>query len=39
MQEYVIESILRLCAKNNFNLIEDYEWFLFEILTKLTLRI
>jgi len=39
MQEHVIESILKLCSKNNFNLIEDYEWLLFEILTKLTLRI
>lgn len=39
MKEYVIESILKLLSKNNFGLIEDYEWLLFEVLAKIQMFI
>ena len=39
LKEALIETILKLCKKDNFQHIEDFEWLLFEVFGKLMRRV
>jgi len=39
LKEALIETILKLCKKDNFVHIEDFEWLLFEVFGKLMRRV
>lgn len=39
LKENVIETILKVCKKDNFIHIEDFEWLLFEVLGKLMRKV